>query len=88
MAIRQSFANPTDGAGWHDIFPFAADSIGHVASVAEMPFLAGSTREKPFDGKRQGNAIALGGAERGPAGAVGGVGRPVRPENAQRAERT
>jgi hypothetical protein len=70
------------------MFPFAADSIGHVASVAEMLFLAGSIREKPFDGKRQGNAIALGGAERGPAGAVGGAERPVRPENAQRAERT
>jgi hypothetical protein len=70
------------------MFPFAANSIGHVAGVAEMPFWAGSIREKPFDGKRQGNAIALGGAERGPAGAVGGAERAVRPENAQRAEGT
>jgi hypothetical protein len=70
------------------MFPFAADSIGHVASVAEMLFLTGSSREKSFDGRRQGNAFALGGAERGPAGAVGRAVRPVRPENAQRAERT
>src|SRR5215475_10564436 len=32
----KALQNPTDRPRWHDMFPFAANSAGHVAGVAEM----------------------------------------------------
>src|ERR1700749_2267326 len=84
----KALQNPTGGPGCRDMFPFAADWSRPRRERRKDAVLTRSSREKPFDGKRQGNATRLGGPEHGPAGAVGRADRPFWPEAAERAART